>query len=447
MNTMSFEEQVPTAGQIHWRRSILWLLFLAPFFFMSYGFANGHAERMGATRAVYFAWERQIPFIPWTIVPYWSIDLFYGLSFLMCRTPRMVNRHALRLLTIQLVSVACFILFPLHFAFDRPDTSGLFGAMFDTLMGFDKPYNQAPSLHIGLLVVIWMMFAQGTQGAWRWLTHLWGFLIGVSVLTTYQHHFIDIPTGMAVGFSAAWLWPDQGQSLSAGFQLTRNPQRLRMAFLYGAGSTVLSAVAALCGGVWLWLFWPALSLVIVALNYLAFGAAGFQKQRQHHSVAVRVLCWPYLAVAWLNSRWWTRNNPAPVNICENVWLGRMPSDRDMENYGMEALCDVTAELPAPGGSWRSVHLSWLDLITPSSQQLRAAAQEIESFHTQGKVLVCCALGLSRSACAVAAWLLVTGRAGNVDEAIAAIRSQRPCIVLQPPHYAVLAACHAEVVRG
>jgi hypothetical protein len=38
------------------------------------------------------------------------------------------------------------------------------GALFTLLMGFDKPYNQAPSLHIGLLVVLWAVYAQQLRG-------------------------------------------------------------------------------------------------------------------------------------------------------------------------------------------------------------------------------------------------------------------------------------------
>ena len=43
---------------------------------------------------------------------------------------------------------------------------------------------------------------------------------------------------------------------------------------------------------------------------------------------------------------------------------------------------------------------------------------------RGPVLVCCALGYSRSACAVAAWLLATGRAATVDAALARVRAAR-----------------------
>jgi protein-tyrosine phosphatase len=53
--------------------------------------------------------------------------------------------------------------------------------------------------------------------------------------------------------------------------------------------------------------------------------------------------------------------------------------------------------------------------------------------------VCCALGYSRSACAVLAWLLHTGRADNVEAAEALLRAKRPHVVLSQAHRAALAA--------
>jgi hypothetical protein len=62
-----------------WRRALLWLALLGPFFFASYGFANWMAGRHPELPVMAFAWETRIPFVPWTIVPYWSIDLFYAI--------------------------------------------------------------------------------------------------------------------------------------------------------------------------------------------------------------------------------------------------------------------------------------------------------------------------------------------------------------------------------
>ena len=75
----------------------------------------------------------------------------------------------------------------------------------------------------------------------------------------------------------------------------------------------------------------------------------------------------------------------------------------------------------------------LDLVTPSVQQLERAVDAIETSISRGSVLVCCALGFSRSAIAVAAWLLRTRRARSAADAISQIRRARPAIVLRAHH--------------
>ena len=101
-------------------RGLVWIAFLGPFFFATYGFANWLATRQANVPSIVFDWERSIPFIPWTIVPYWSIDLLYGISLVVCTTKREVDRQGQRLLATQLITIPFFILFPLHFSFDRP---------------------------------------------------------------------------------------------------------------------------------------------------------------------------------------------------------------------------------------------------------------------------------------------------------------------------------------
>ncbi len=425
------------------RRGVFWLLLLGPLFFLTYGLANSFTAQRDDVGSLVFAWERQIPLWPWTIVPYWSIDLLYGLSFLVPRTRGEMDRHGLRLLSAQLICVAGFLLWPLRFTFERPELSGLFGWLFDVLMGFDKPYNQAPSLHITLLVVIWAMFARHTQGRLlRGLLHVWMVLIGLSVLTTWQHHFIDLPTGAMAGFFCVWLWPREGRPPLFAASLPQGPQRYRLAWRYALGAALFAGMAFGFKGGWLWLLWPALALLLVALNYLLFGADGFQKRADgSQSCAVRWLLAPYLAAARINSRLWTRRHPQPDEICDGVWLGRVPAKGEADRFA--AIVDLCAELPvkvAPGQHYRS--LPCLDLVPPDPALCREAATAIETLRNNGPVLVCCALGYSRSASAVAAWLVTSGRCADVDAAESLIRSARPGIVLHPAHRQVLQQLHA-----
>ncbi|WP_252092045.1 phosphatase PAP2/dual specificity phosphatase family protein [Pseudomonas sp. MWU13-3659] len=449
------------------RRGVLWLLLLGPFFFLSYGLSNTYTAGRDDIGSLVFAWEHRMPLWPWTIIPYWSIDLLYGLSFLLPLTRREMDRHALALLTAQFISVACFLLWPLRFTFERPELSGLFGWLFDVLMGFDKPYNQAPSLHIALLVIIWTMFARHThQRLWRWLVHGWMGLIGLSVLTTWQHHFIDVPTGALAGFVCLWLWPRQGALPWQAARLAHDPKRWRLALRYGLGGALLAIIAFKLGHAVLWLLWPAMSLLLVGMNYAVFGAGGFQKDEDGRlSIAATCLLAPYLMAAWANSRLWTWRHPQPDEVCEGVYLGRIPGRGEAPSFA--GIIDLSAELPCPSAPRLSVasndafagkpaptqatrppvgaglpanrsprhyhNLPTLDLVAPDSQLLRQAAKAIEDLRRHGPLLVCCALGYSRSASAVAAWLVLSGRCNDVDEAEALIRKTRPGVVLHPAH--------------
>lgn len=426
-----------TEGARPWRRALLWLALLGPFFFLSYGLANAVADRLPFVPSIVFGWEAKIPFQAWTIVPYWSIDLFYVASFFICTRRAELDMHARRLLTAQVLSVACFLLWPLRFSLERPETGGVFGWLFDVLLGFDKPFNQAPSLHIVLLVVLWVRYEAHLRGAWRQALHAWFALIGVSVLTTWQHHFIDVPTGVAVGWLCVWLWPAHGPSPLRTWQLAREPARWRLAAVYAVASAVCAVLAVSIGGWALWLGWPALSLLLVALAYAGLGTAVFQKQETGRlTMAASWLLAPYLLGAWVNSRWWTRRAPQPQLVIDGVWLGRIPE------AGATALAptvvDVCAELPfrAQARHYRPVPM--LDLATPSPEALRRAAEAIDHGRRRGDVLVCCALGYSRSAAAVATWLCRSGHADSAEKAIALLAMDCPWIVLHARHRRAIA---------
>jgi len=410
-------------------RAVLWLAFLAPFFYATYGFANWLAAQHEGVGSIVFSWERHIPFLAWTIVPYWSINLFYALSLALNDTKRGVDQMAFRYLTAQVTAVSCFILFPLTATFVRPETSGLPGFMFAVLGGFDKPFNQAPSLHIALLVIIWDHWRHRLGGAWRGIWHLWCLLIGISVLTTWQHHFIDIPTGALVGLLALWLFPRTGLNPLAGAKISSDPRSIRLAAYYGSGAALAlgGAVAgSFASPLWFLLLWPALALAIVAAGYAGLGARVFQKDEEGHvSLASRFLLLPYRTGARINAWAWTRRLPASVAIADGVFLGRFPTASEADSF--VTVVDLAAEFERPSGSTgRWISRPMLDLVEPPHADVAAAAEAVERSRGSGPVLVCCALGFQRSAMVVAEWLVSTGRAethGSASAMLAA--SGRP----------------------
>jgi hypothetical protein len=62
-------------------------------------------------------------------------------------------------------------------------------------------------------------------------------LIGVSVLTTWQHHFFDIPTGLWLGCFVVWLFPTDARPLLRRVSLTRDTPRRRLALGYASAAS------------------------------------------------------------------------------------------------------------------------------------------------------------------------------------------------------------------
>ena len=77
----------------------VWLAGLSLFFFASYNFTNWLTSQRQDVPSLFFSWEYSIPLWPWTIVPYWSIDLMYGLAILLTTSWQSLKTLGLRLLT------------------------------------------------------------------------------------------------------------------------------------------------------------------------------------------------------------------------------------------------------------------------------------------------------------------------------------------------------------
>ncbi|WP_420089359.1 phosphatase PAP2 family protein [Snodgrassella alvi] len=83
--------------------------------------------------------------------------------------------------------------------------------------------------------LLWQHFLQHTPKRLRWLIHCWFLLISISVLTTWQHHFIDVITGVDIGMFIDWLIPVKKN--------TKNPYSYRVHRYTDAGSGLPQYVA------------------------------------------------------------------------------------------------------------------------------------------------------------------------------------------------------------
>ena len=398
------------------KRAALWLAFLAPVFYLTYGFANWSASQRDHVGSIVYDWERTVPFLAWTIIPYWSINAFYALSLFLNASKSGVDRLAARYLTAQIVAVSLLPRLPagrqFHAARDeRP--AGLHVRCARRLRQAVQPgavaAYRADRHHLGVIC------AQRLRGiAAAALGHLVRAdrcLRADDVPASFHRH--SRPARCSASLRCG-CFPPKGPCPSG----TSPGRAIRNAGACAASMRLARSrfwpapwLGANVSANWLLLLWPSLALAIVAFAYAGAGPKVFQKSPDGNvTLASRLLLLPYRLGARINAWAWTRRLPPAVEIADGVHLGRFPDRSEAGAYS--AIIDLTAEFARPRGqraSWHAVPL--LDLVKPDAGDIDRAAALIAS-HEDGTVLVCCALGFQRSALAIVRWLVVTGRAGG-----------------------------------
>jgi membrane-associated phospholipid phosphatase len=377
---------------------------LSLLFVFVYGLSNALAAGRSNVGTCFFEWELRIRFVPALILPYMSIDLFFVASFLLCEGKIELHAHARRIAAAILAAGLAFLMFPLTTGYPRPQVSGWSGSLFRFLWSFDKPHNLAPSLHVALASLLWPVYARHTRARLRWLVHVWFALMIVSPVFTWQHHLLDVCTGAMLGQLCVFAFPERRDH-----KLVRSgANNFRVARLYAAGSAILVLLAFAIGN-WYWLLlWPAVSLALIATAYVRGSSSIFRKKDGGLPISTRVVLGPYLFGARVSRLIYRRHRRPWVESAPGIYCGRLLTKREalaMSAMGITGVLDLTAEHSETRAFQGTEYLNVpvLDLTTPSRDQLDAVVAFITKHAGLGGVYVHCALGVSRSAAAVAAY--------------------------------------------
>lgn len=145
--------------------------------------------------------DRSIPFVPDSIWIYVSLYLYIPYVYLLNRCSVSLNKHLYSFLFSILFSIVCFWLFPIAYPrelFPLPeDTGGITQFIFQVLRSVDRPNNCSPSLHVALAYQIAFGFLED-QKRYFPLFIVWATALSVSTMTTKQHYFSDVVSGLVL---------------------------------------------------------------------------------------------------------------------------------------------------------------------------------------------------------------------------------------------------------
>jgi len=384
------------------KERFVWVLFMGALFFILYGAANQYAS-LTPHPSIFMEWERHIPFVPSFIIPYMSSDVMFCIAFLLPQSRLELRILALRVLFIVTFSVIIFTLFPLQFGFDKPHSDEyqwLFG-----LLSADLPYNQLPSLHISFALVLWASMRSHLKNVFlKYAVALWLWLIALSTLLVYQHHFIDIPTGALMGALAIAVIHPNNRLL----EKFTTPRSLKVG-LYYLSTAILFLVIAFSyhSIIALWLF---LSMLSVALVY----AFGFNHLIAGDEAKASWWQWllfaPYFIGTNLSWRWYKRKLPLMSHVEDQVYFGRHPAKDEYDSIRLQGIShaiNLALEHQINHSMIEQSRLTFLDLTIPSPETLHSVVLMIEEKKANG-VYVHCALGLARSVMVMGAWMIHQG---------------------------------------
>ena len=136
-------------------------LMLASYFVFIFLYQSSgiYISKLNDVPSIYMRWEKNIPFISWLIIPYMSSGIFFIAIFFMCKTKERLYWLVKQINIITITSTIIFFLFPLQFAFEKPEVNNrVIGFLFKNLSELDTIFNLCPSLHISYAIIFTLIF-------------------------------------------------------------------------------------------------------------------------------------------------------------------------------------------------------------------------------------------------------------------------------------------------
>jgi protein phosphatase len=174
----------------------------------------------------------------------------------------------------------------------------------------------------------------------------------------------------------------------------------------------------------------------VAIAYFRAGPIVFHKTEGKLPWSTRFVLAPCLLGQYLSLLYYRSQCRLWDKVTPQIWIGGKLGRRSANKAlcsGVVSVLDLSAEFseakPFRKINYRNIPV--LDLTAPTQAQLVEISKFIGDHSRNGTVYVHCKIGYSRSAAAVAAYLIMSGKVKTAEEAFAMIRRVRPSVVIRP----------------
>ncbi|GAA3508053.1 phosphatase PAP2/dual specificity phosphatase family protein [Aquimarina addita] len=389
------------ATRLSVRKKIKAALITSLFFGVIYNFAAWYSSTLSYVPSFVFSIEKYIPFLPWTIIPYMTSGIFFSTIFFFCKKEEQLITLSKRLLFVILVAGIFYFLVPLKFSLVKPETNNLwFQFLFDFIKNVDSPYNQAPSLHISFAFVFWTVF-RDFKKKWRILIAFWLILLGLSTLTTYQHHVIDMVTAAILAQFTLIIFPIHQNN----FQL-RNFHIANYYFLGGWITILLSLLLTeFINGLCIILLWPSLVIFLVGYYYQKNHVHFLKDRSGNIAWFKKIFYFPYIMIYWFFWKF-LRKNKETIEILPKIYISSKLDKEEIQNFNFNqntVVYDFSAELEEHTGikeNSKYFCVPILDIGAFDSVNVRKIVLGIsgnyEQLPPEGRILIHCTMGFTRS---------------------------------------------------
>lgn len=159
----------------------------------------------------YSYFDQIVPFWPHSVWMYLSEYAFFIAVYVTCKNLINLNKFFYSFIVLQSLSVLIFLVWPTTYPrelFPLPESlDSLTYFVFHALRETDTPANCCPSLHVSsVFLSAFVIYDDHERKKWFPFFLMWGIAIAFSTLTTKQHYWIDLFTGILMAMAIFWIF-------------------------------------------------------------------------------------------------------------------------------------------------------------------------------------------------------------------------------------------------